>query len=153
MSLLLSEVSSGSGSDYDALCYELEMACKRHHRAHESFLPSAFCFCVSFFIGMQIVRNVRSWIRAAPAKTLYYSFYLYALPIALSFGSQACTVWGIVTIYMSLTISSGIVVGMTYEMTKKRNPLDTKNEQGPLVKVIAWDHFRRTGKSWSIMSI
>lgn len=101
-----------------------------------------------FAMGESTVKSIRKWIRAKPGNTIYFAFYLFAIPISLSIGMQAAAVAGVISTYMSMAISFGMLIGLSHTMNLRADGLDgnmlSTKKSGPMVKVIAWSHFRRT---------
>ena len=134
-----------SGLQVEEFCASVRGICERYgSRSKIGYLALCLCVAAGYVTGLSIVKAIRKWIRAKPGNVVFYAFYLFALPISLSFGMQAAAVAGIISPYMSMALSFGMLIGTSHALNMRPDggKISTK-ASGPMVKVIAWSHFKR----------
>ena len=132
-----------------ALCHSLGNACHKYEMGtNEGLFIVLVCLFAGYSGGCSIVKTIRGWVRTKPTNTIFHAFYLLSLPISLSIGMQAASVAGVISPFMSMSASLGLIVGISKTMNVKVSGNDgrklSNKDTGPMVKVLAWSHFRKT---------
>ena len=131
-----------------ALCQSLGNTCHKYDMStNQGLFVVLLCLAAGYFGGCSIVKTIRGWVRNKPGNTIFHAFYLLALPMSLSIGMQAAAVAGVISPFMAMSVSFGLIVGISKTMNVKVSGNDGKKmsnkETGPMVKVLAWSHFRK----------
>ena len=132
----------------EELCANVWAACEKYSAQNVGYFALALCILGGYTVGESTVKGIRKWVRAKPGNVMYYAFYLFAVPISLGVGLQGASLAGVISPYMSMAVSFGILIGISHTLNTRADGSDGKQlstkSSGPMVKVIAWSHFRRT---------